>query len=200
MKNLKNTSKIEILKKPTKQLENKGRGGYRPGSGTKPGAKLKRTIERDDALKIYRERVVKHADELFNAQLANAKGNTYIYEVVEIEIGGGKTRKKHELVTDPQKILQVLDQNQGNSGEVEGGYFIVTIEKPDNVAIKDMMDRTYGTATQKQEITGKDGQPIQTSSVFSTIDQETLKSLPAEELEILKKSTEIQFKLTNSKN
>lgn len=134
---------LERLKESTKE-ESKGKhGGKRPGAGIKKGTKIKRTLEKEQALREYRNRVMQHADELFNAQFANAKGNVYIYQVVEVD-----KKKKHILVTDPDEILKVLDANQGQSGYVDEGYFIVTTEKPDNQAIKDMLDRTFGTPTQ----------------------------------------------------
>ena len=155
---------IEKLKKVSislsKTAEPKNRGGARPGAGMPKGKMTTKVLERMKIKAAYNQRVMLHTDELFNAQLANAKGNTYIYEVVEINLGGGKTRKKHELVTNPNQIAKILDENLGNSGEVEGGYFIVTTEKPDNMAIKDMFDRAFGTATQIQEISGKDGDAI----------------------------------------
>jgi hypothetical protein len=170
---MKNLNPVEKLKKVSitsaKTAEPKKRGGARPGAGMPKGKMTAKVLEKMKIKAVYDQRVLKHVDELFTAQLANAKGNTYIYQVVEIEIGGGKTRKKHELVADPQKILQVLDQNQGNSGEVEGGYFIVTTEKPDNIAIKDMFDRAFGTATQSVELSGKEGKPIETKTELTQI-------------------------------
>lgn len=170
---MKITNSTEKLKKvsvsSTKPTVPKKNGGARPGAGMPKGKQTAKTLEKRAIKEAYNQRVMKHVNELFTAQLTNAKGNVYIYEIVEIEIGGGKTRKKHELVTDPQKILQVLDQNQGNSGEVEGGYFIVTTEKPDNVAIKDMLDRAFGTSTQSIEMSGKDGKAIETKTELTQI-------------------------------
>jgi dihydropteroate synthase len=133
------------------------------------GKQTAKTLEKRTTKEAYNQRVMKHVDEIFTAQLANAKGNTYIYEVVEIDIGGGKTKKKHELITNPHIIAQVLDENQGSSGAVDGGYFIVTTEKPDNFAIKDMLDRAFGTATQSVEMSGKDGGAIETKTELTQI-------------------------------
>jgi hypothetical protein len=138
-------AKTEKLKKSirTAEIQPKQNGGKRAGAGMKKGTKIKRTLEKEEALRLYRERVTKHADEIFNAQFSNAKGNVYIYQIIEVD-----KKKKHILVTDPDEILKVLDANQGQSGLVGEDYFIVTVEKPDNQAIKDMLDRTFGTATQ----------------------------------------------------
>lgn len=160
----KSTHKTEKLKKVSvsshEQATPKKNGGARQGAGMPKGKMTAKVLERMKIKAVYNQRVMLHTDELFNAQLANAKGNTYIYEVVEIDIGGGKTKKKHELVTNPNQIAKILDENSGRSGEAEGGYFIITTEKPDNAAIKDMLDRAYGTATQSIELEGKDGDAI----------------------------------------
>jgi hypothetical protein len=197
-----NSKPVEKLKKVSitsaKTAEPKKKGGARPGAGMPKGKMTAKVLERMKVKAEYNQRVLKHVDELFTAQLANAKGNTYIYEVVEIDIGGGKTRKKHELITDPVKITQVLDENQGNSGEVEGGYFIVTTEKPDNIAIKDMLDRTFGPATQSLELSGPDGKPIQTHSTISQLDSQKLKNLDPEKLLALKKAVDIQNELLSN--
>ena len=144
-------SKTEKLKKVSDvqlvEVLLKKNGGKRPGSGMPKGKKTQKVLEKMKVLAKYKERVMQHANEIFNAQFANAKGNVYIYKITETEVAG-KTKKKHELVTDPNEILEVLDANQGQSGFLGEDYFIVTVEKPDNQAIKDMLDRTYGTATQ----------------------------------------------------
>lgn len=167
------TINSEKLKKvsvsSTKLAEPKKNGGARPGAGMPKGKQTAKTLEKRAIKEKYNQRVLKHVDEIFTAQLANAKGNIYIYEITQIDIGGGKFKKKHELITNPQIIAKVLDENQGSSGEVEGGYFIVTTEKPDNMAIKDMLDRAFGTATQSMELSGKDGDAIKTKTELTQI-------------------------------
>lgn len=123
-------------------------GGKREGAGMPKGKKIKRTLEKEHALKEYKARVIRHADTLFNAQFANAKGNTYIYRVEEEQHENGRVSKRHILVTEPDEIAMVLDATQGTSGEVQGGYYIVTTEKPDNKAIDSMLDRAFGKPTQ----------------------------------------------------
>jgi hypothetical protein len=125
-------------------------GGARPGSGMRKGTKLKRTLEKEHIYAEYKQRVMKHADTIFNAQITNAVGNVYIYQVIEeVNEDGKKTgKKKHVLIEDPETIKEVLDENQGQSGLVDEDYFIVTTAKPDNQAIGDMLDRAFGKATQ----------------------------------------------------
>lgn len=119
-------------------------GGYRPGAGMKKGYKLKRTVEKERALKQYQERIRKHADEIFEAQFSNAVGNILIYRIDEV--GKGKNKKKvHTLIEDREEIKEVLDNGGGKIGE---DYYIITVAKPDNYAISDMLDRAFGRPTQ----------------------------------------------------
>jgi hypothetical protein len=128
-------------------------GGKRANSGIKKGTKIKRTLEKEHALKEYRQRVINNTNKLFNAQFINAIGNTFVYEIV-VEKSG---KRKHVLIEDPDLIAEILDTNNGQSGTVEDKYYIITTAKPDNYAISDMLDRTYGKATSSVELTGKDG-------------------------------------------
>lgn len=155
---LKDTTNISGVEAAPPRIA-KGKGGWRPGSGIKKGTKFKRTLDREEALKDYRIRVTKITDQLFNSQFTNAVGNVYIYQIVETG-QGEKTKRKHVLVTDPTKIAEILDETGGDSGVVGEDYFIVTTEKPDNAAIKDMLDRTYGTATQTVVTEDPDGKKI----------------------------------------
>jgi hypothetical protein len=153
---MKNLSNIQPMTEQPKNTH----GGKRQGSGQKAGKKTKKTLEKLKIMEAYKQRVMKHADTIFNAQLANAKGNIFIYEVIEeLNENGKKTgKKKHILVDDPHTIQEVLDKNQGQSGLVDDDYFIVTTAKPDNQAIGDMLDRTFGKAT--QTIAGDPENPV----------------------------------------
>ena len=124
-------------------------------------------ISKNEAMLSYRRRVARATDSLFNSQYANAVGNTYVYKIVET--GEGRNSKKiHVLVTDPQEIKEILDTHMGASGLVNDEYYMITTAKPDNAAIKDMLDRTYGTATQTVITEDADGNkiPLLTSIQF----------------------------------
>jgi hypothetical protein len=125
-------------------------GGARPGTGMKKGTKLKRTLEKEAIYKEYKNRVMQHADKIFNAQITNAVGNTFIYKVEnELNEKGKKTgKRKHVLVTDQALIKEILDENNGESGALGEDYYMITTAKPDNQAIGDMLDRAFGRATQ----------------------------------------------------
>jgi hypothetical protein len=150
-----------VSEKLKKSIKSPNLGGRRPGAGMPRGTKIKRTIEKETALREYRQRIMEHADQLFNSQYANAVGNVFIYRIEEKKDKKGNLRKEHVLVTDPQEVKDVLDGNDGGSGTVGGNYYLVTTAKPDNYAITDMLDRAFGKPTQHTELTGKDGGPIE---------------------------------------
>lgn len=54
------------------------RGGKRPGSGRPPGAKNVATITKEEAREGIRRAIARHADALVEAQIANARGISYL--------------------------------------------------------------------------------------------------------------------------
>lgn len=125
----------------------KKRGGARKGSGRKKGQIDKTTLERLHVLMAYKQRILKNADKLFNAQNALAQGVTYLYRVDET--GEGKNKKReHILVTEPDEIKEVLDETDGAGGTVNESYYYITTKQPDNKAIDSLLDRVFGKSTQ----------------------------------------------------
>lgn len=148
---------IEKLKSPPK---NPNKGGARPGAGRKKGGKNKDTLAKEVIYAQYRQRVMKAADKLFNAQFSLAQGVQYVYRIDEQEIGNGNTKKTHVLVTDPEEIKELLDEHEGGDGEVNGAYYYITAKDPDTRAIDSMLDRTFGKAIQGVEMSGKNGEDL----------------------------------------
>lgn len=134
------------------------KGGVRPGAGTKKGRKQATTLEKERVLAEIRQRTMRNADKLFNAQFANAVGAIQIFEVVESEDDKGKKKVEHILVTDPDRIKKVLDEGEGTNCSVEGGFYIVMESRPETKAIDSMLDRTFGKAAQTVEITTESDQ------------------------------------------
>jgi len=128
-------------------MENRKRGGKRPGAGRPIGALSKQTLERNAVKAALEQRILQKADELHNAQYALAVGSLCIFRVEQ----DGK-KKKHILVTDTDEIKEVLDTNEGTSGKVGESYYIVSTQQPDNKAIDSMLDRVFGKAPQTIEI------------------------------------------------
>ncbi len=127
-------------------------GGKREGSGRPEGSLNKKTLERKVALDAFKDRVVKNANKLFNAQLGLAVGVQYLFRIDEVEKTNaqGKTykTKEHVLVTDPDEIKEALDNELVNGED----YYYITTKTPDNKAIDSMFDRTFGKAKETLEL------------------------------------------------
>jgi hypothetical protein len=128
------------------------RGGKRQNAGAPKGTIQRRSLEKSAVARALRERTMAHADNLFNAQLTKAVGSVMVFRVDEEETGGGKTKRVHTHITDPDEIKRVLDKNEGGAGIVGKDYYFVTNIAPDNRAIDSMLDRTFGKAMQPVEV------------------------------------------------
>lgn len=131
------------------------RGGVRPGAGRPKGAKSPATLDREAALRHFRARVAQHADELFDSQFTLARGYTVLFRKPK--------QGKAVQVTDLTTIRQYLD---GELADAADAYYLVT-ERPNNFAISDLLDRTFGKAPAALEVTGKDGGPVHVHHHFS---------------------------------
>jgi hypothetical protein len=141
-------------------------GGKRAGAGRPAGSLNKVTEERRKTEEALQMRIMKNVERLINAQLTVAEGCSFLYRIDKDEKGKSQPAV---LVTDRHEIEQYLD------GETEGeSYYYITTQKPESYAINSMLDRAYGKAVQKTELTGKDGkdlpQPI--INVVSTDDSD----------------------------
>lgn len=108
-----------------------------------------------DRSKLYREKVGRVVDILFNKQFDAAIGVQYMYRVsVEIDGNGVVKRTPPQLIRDPKEIeaglMFIAEQRQNGITEDMAGdfYYNITVEKPDQRTIKEMMDRAFGTARQ----------------------------------------------------
>jgi hypothetical protein len=127
-------------------------GGRRPGAGRPKGKKTARVLEREAVLRAFRDRVAAQADGLFNAQIRLAEGCQLLFKKSKAASG------KHVLVTDPEEIKAFLDGDEATRAE----YYYIATEKPNNEAIRDMLDRTFGKPTQGLEVSGPDRKPMVT--------------------------------------
>jgi len=128
------------------------KGGKRENAGRKKGTVLPKTLEKQAVAAQLRQRTMRAADKLWNAQFAKATGSMMIYRIDEIEDENGKTKREHILVENADEIKQVLDECDGASGYAGESYYIVTTVQPDNKAIDSMLDRTFGKAQQTIEV------------------------------------------------
>lgn len=111
----------------------------RQGGLAKKGKKSLKVIEREEAHRLYRERVASLVEPLINAQLTLALGSSYLYKKDE---SGRKI-----LVTSEAEICAFLN------GECEeADYEYVTAKAPNREAIKDLLDRTFGRPTESLQV------------------------------------------------
>ena len=77
-----------------------------------------------------------------------------MYKIVTT--GEGKNEKrKTELVTDPDEIRNFIDEHDGCNGEIDGEYYFITTEKPDNSALDSLLNRAYGRPKEVVEHSGE---------------------------------------------
>ena len=126
--------------------------------GRPKGALSASTLEKRKVEAAFNQRILKHANDLFNAQLNLAKGVTHVYKIVES--GEGKTKKReHVLVTDPEEIKALLDEHDGGNGVVDDTYYYITTKDPQNMSIDSLLNRGIGKPTDKVDVT-TDGEAL----------------------------------------
>jgi hypothetical protein len=125
----------------------KKNGGARPGSGMPKGTKTKKVLEREAQLAAYQQLVFKRLKPIFEHQYSLIKGVSYLYRIDE----GPNGAKEHIIVSDPDEIGDILAQMHDGEDLLNGvyndKYYYITVKPPENAAIKDMLDRAIGKAT-----------------------------------------------------
>ena len=124
-----------------------GHGGKRPGAGKPKGYKHQTTLEREEARKRLRERVIAEMEPLLSAQIANAKGISHFF------LRDPRT-KQFMRIEDPAKIQAAL-----NRGE-QGSFYWIFTKDPSIQAFTDLMNRTFDKPKEHVELTGADGGPV----------------------------------------
>lgn len=122
------------------------RGGPRPNSGRPKGHLEPQTIEKNQVIEQFRQRVARNADRLLNAQLDLAIGEKYL--MVKTITGKGKDRKTSvDIVTDVQIIKDYIDNPDALNSNTE--VYFMTTKPANNFAIQGLLDRTFGKSTEK---------------------------------------------------
>ena len=151
------------------------RAGNNHKGGRPKGKKSKTTLDREEALKQWRERVQKNVHRLLDSQFTLARGLSYLYRIDKEFVRTGKKggfyrNKKPILVTNPEEIRQyiedeVVDGDVKNEKDPAASYYFITAEKPNNDAIDSMMDRTFGKAAQGLQFEDSAGNSFQIASI-----------------------------------
>ncbi len=132
-------------------------GGPRPGGGRPKGKLNQKTLDQIAVREAFQQRVMKHANELFEAQLSLAKGETVVMVVRKEKDEKGRTiRKFSEQVTDPYTIQQVVDweENIGDDPSDDENFYYIQTRSPNNQALEALLNRALGKAADKIEVTG----------------------------------------------
>ena len=136
--------------KPKKRGKN---GGKRPGSGRKKGGMNKKTVEQKIVEEELKQRVLRGAQGLMDAQFSLAKGCSFLYVIKTTKKGSSRPR----LIADRHIIEKYLAGDLENTKDT---YYYITTEKPSSQSIDSLLDRTFGKAASKTELTGSDGGDI----------------------------------------
>jgi hypothetical protein len=132
-------------------------GGARPGAGRPKGSKSPATLEREAALKTFRDTVIEQVQPFFLAQAQLAKGLVYCFR---IDIGPQGGRSDPVLVTDVDELHEAIaaidagggrgdiyEDHGGEDGEaITRRYYFLTTKAPDNKALDSLLDRALGKA------------------------------------------------------
>ena len=135
-----------------------GKKGGRP-----KGSKTKNTIEKEAILKVFRERVMRSADVLFNSQLHKATGQSFLYKIPKVPVKDSKGKTtgykngKPKLITEQWEIEDYL-QGLIDEGDMDdykdpnATYYFITAKDSDNKSIDSMLDRTFGKSSNSLDI------------------------------------------------
>jgi hypothetical protein len=116
---------------------NKSRGGARPNSGPKKGAKYAKTLTKEAARDALRQIVLAEMRDLVGAQLANAKGLSYL-------VGRDKAGKFTRLTgKEAEKALA------GSSD-----YVVIEVweKDPSIAAFTDLMNRSLDKPREQEQV------------------------------------------------
>ncbi len=115
--------------------------------GSRKGKKNKKTIDRERMLKEMQDHVASKSRTLMTSQMILAMGTIKVFRIDTETVGSGK-EKKPVLVTSDYEIINALDYYyaEGESPNDDDTYYFVSTKDPDNHAIKDLLDRTFGKA------------------------------------------------------
>lgn len=157
--------------------------------GRKPGSKNKATLDREEAMRHWRERLYGVTDELFNYQLSLAKGAQYLFRIDKEWIKTGKKEdqgywrnKKPVLVTSPEEMSMYLEDEfvNGDARDYQdpaSSFYFLSARDPQNQAIDSMMDRGHGRAKSELDVNIKVPKPIYGGAALASL-PEGMKTLP----------------------
>jgi hypothetical protein len=112
------------------------RGGARPGAGRPKGSKEPKTLEKEEARRFLRERVIASLGDLIDSQIENAKGLKYL---IARDKKSGKFRRLGEA-------------DAALAGDSENEVVEVWEKDPNVSAFTDLLNRTLDKPTEHVEM------------------------------------------------
>lgn len=152
------------------------RGGARPNAGRKKGVQEAKTLEKLAIAAAYNQKIMRAADKLFVAQTQLALGSMKVIRVDEEKDGKGNIKRVHTQVTDAQEIINLLDEHDGQPGEINGHYYFFTDILPDSRTLDSMLNRGIGKPKETVEVVNPDIASI-TQEVINALTQEGIPEL-----------------------
>ena len=134
------------------------KGHPRYGGGMQKGQKIKKTLEQEVALKLYKDKIFLEIENFIQAQFIQAKGITAMYQRKKIK---DKITGKYEYTGE---FIRVTDQNQVhkllNTKTKEEDYYYITTKDPNIKALEDIFNRAFGKPKEAMELSSPGGSPI----------------------------------------
>lgn len=124
-----------------KSLSEKRKEAGRKGGLKKKGKKTAKTLEREIVQNEIQQRVLRSHGVILDSQMSLAKGNNMLFVIKSHMEGKKRVQGKPILVEDRATIEAYL---AGELEDEEDEYYFITTKVPDNNAIKDLWDRTFG--------------------------------------------------------
>lgn len=132
----------------------------RKGGKNKKGKKNQVTLDREAALKLYRDGVTLNTQRLLSVQRVLAFGSIKVFRIDTHweDSPNGKTKykvkSKPRLVESDYEIIKALDYEfaDGENPNDDFTYYFITTKDPDKYTIDSMLDRTFGRAKESLEI------------------------------------------------
>lgn len=153
------------------------RSGINNKGGRPKGKRSKATLEKERIFAHLRQRIMRSADLIFDAQLSIARGIQFLYKIEKEFIRTGTNRKTGEVIGWWKNKKPVLVENEeeirayieglhvegdaDNLNDQSATYYFITVKEPNNNAIDSMFDRVFGKAKQSVDLTS-DGKRLPT--------------------------------------
>ena len=120
-------------------------GGYRPGSGRKPGAMTQANKEKQAARDFIRKKVSEALGEMIEAQIIHAKGTPYA--MIRAKDG---------------TFVRATDTKQLDIAVAAGGTMLkIYTQAPNTQAFVALTDRAFDKPMEHKQVEGEGGGPIE---------------------------------------